>query len=321
MHLVSSASFTVFHPKLKIFIKSLIIAIDSFTSFTLLLRFLAGRSSARLSRFPISDRRHCALRLQRGACARFCFPSRCSTAKSLFWTRGLISLREWNALSVFLDLAPNSYTLIDIGCNTGLYSLALASNCDSSSLNVFCFDILQESLDILDCNIASSKLYTKPSTFNLGVGSPRTIYLPSSISTSLGADLPTSVNLSHAVSPDVHGTAESTAISIVSLSTLFRLIDLTKPVPSQHLLIKIDVEGYEGDILLPEHTLLSKFRPHIICEVLPTTLCHLPSLEKLLRDLNYTIYMISETGLIERNSISPNSTNIDWYFSPSPLSP
>jgi hypothetical protein len=294
----------VFLPKLKIWLKSFIILLDSYTSFTLLLRFLLGRRSSQLSRFPISDRRYCFLRLNRGASVRFCFPSRCSTAKSLFWTRGLISPREWTALSTFLDLASNAYTLIDIGCNTGLYSLAMACDCDSRSLNIYCFDILEESLQILDSNIASNDLHTKPSTFNLGVGTPRTIYLPASISRSLGADLPTSVNLSHSVPPDSFAPSDSIAIPIVSLSTIFNIIHLN--------------EGYEGDILLPESNLLSIFRPHIICEVLPTTLCNLPCLETLLRDLNYTIYMISELGLIEKSSIVPDSTNIDWYFSPSP---
>lgn len=68
-------------------------------------------------------------------------------------------------------------------------------------------------------------------------------------------------------------------------------------------IIKIDVEGGELEVFRGFNSVLEKWRPYIICEVLPAysssntarIFRHL-ALEKLLRNLNYSIFRISETS-------------------------
>ena len=68
-------------------------------------------------------------------------PGRCSIAKSLFWTYGILHPKEDKfALDLFCILAKRCNVIIDIGANSGIFTLAAhASNPDAEKLT---FDII-----------------------------------------------------------------------------------------------------------------------------------------------------------------------------------
>jgi hypothetical protein len=81
-------------------------------------------------------------------------------------------------------------------------------------------------------------------------------------------------------------------------------------------LIRIDAEGAESKVLLGMGSLLNDWLPDIICEVMnPPD----DSLQRLIAETPYRIFLIIDGGLQEVNEIRPHPHFRDYYLSCDPI--
>lgn len=227
-------------------------------------------------------------------------PERCSIAKKYFWTRGIREpVEDRIALNLFASLSKYSNAVLDIGANSGLFSLVAAkSNPDAQ---IFAFDILPEAYHVLVDNLILNNLLGKIDIQLVGVGeSAKIFYAPFN---NISSDMPSSLSLdSKAINDD------QVEVSIKSLDEICvpRLVGKT-------LCIKIDVEGTEVDIFLHGSETLRVIKPDIICEVLPSAR-QFDIYDQILDKYSYHKYLITDVGLKRFDQIKPDMRFKDWFF-------
>ena len=227
-------------------------------------------------------------------------PERCSIAKKYFWTQGVrLPVEDRIALNLFASLSRNSNAVLDIGANSGLFSLVAAkSNPDAE---IFAFDILPEAYHVLIDNLILNNLLGKVDIQLIGVGEKgKTFYAPFN---NISSDMPSSLSLDCKLIND-----DQVQVSIKSLDEICipRLIGKT-------LCIKIDVEGTEVDIFLHGSETLRLIKPDIICEVLPSAR-QFDIYDQILDDYSYGKYLITNEGFKRFDRIKPDMRFKDWFF-------
>lgn len=227
-------------------------------------------------------------------------PGRCSIAKKFFWTYGIREpIEDRIALNLFSILSIDSDVILDIGANSGLFSLVAAKS--NPGAEIIAFDILPETYHVLIDNLMLNGLLDKVEIRLVGVGESGTIfYAPFN---NISSDMPTSLSLdSRPVSDDL--------VQVPTMS----LDEICLPSFLQRkLLIKIDVEGTEIDIFFHGRETLSVIKPDIICEVLPGAreFC---LYDQILDDCSYRKYLITNEGLKRFDQIKPDMRFKDWFF-------
>ena len=122
---------------------------------------------------------------------KLCDPERCSIAKKLFWTNGNIIPKEDNfALEYFINLSKNSKYIFDIGANSGIF--ALSSALVNPKAKIYTFDILPESMHILNKNIHLNGFSNLIKSNLIGVGANSYFDAPKG---NVSSEMPTSVKL------------------------------------------------------------------------------------------------------------------------------
>lgn len=195
---------------------------------------------------------------------------------------------EIGTLSTFAELARKARGVLDIGANTGLYAMiACAANRDSQ---VIAWEPVPYLFKKLEANIAlngfTHRCELRPNALS-DVGGRSTLYVP--MDTTMASLNPTFGN--HQTSPvDVRvETADD------SVPSDFR-VDL----------IKLDVESFEYQVMCGMRGILTRHRPALLFECLPTT----PSepIEKLLSDLGYRLHQLTSSGPVAIKRIIPDET-------------
>ena len=228
-------------------------------------------------------------------------PERCSIAKKFFWTNGLIQPKEDEvAIECFIKLSQKSKFILDIGSNSGIFSLISAkANPDAK---VFSYDILPEAFKILKDNIIVNNLLDRVMPLLIGVGKNSIFHSPM---TNITSEMPTSLKLDQ----DYKGN-NSIEVEIKNLDDIFSELCI-----NDQTCIKIDVEGFEGDIFENAKFVLENHRPYFLCEVLTTTTNH-SNYNNLLSNYNYKKFLITDEGIEEHENINPNIKFKDWLFIP-----
>ncbi len=221
---------------------------------------------------------------------------KCQIAQELFWNQGeLASAADRLAIGLATACAREAAVFLDIGAYSGLF--ALAAGRVNPAVDAYAYEILPENFLVLYSNVFRNNMIgrVKPRLHGLADG-PGTMTVPTSFKTGV---LPSSISLGWEFDEGID----------VPLSTLDELHpDVTGPVT-----IKIDVEGFETEVLEGGRNLLDRIRPDIVCEVLRRA-PRISDLEDLMRSFDYRFYHITNDGLVECASIKPKKMERDWFF-------
>ena len=229
-------------------------------------------------------------------------PGRCSIAKSLFWSKGIRHPKEDElALDIFSVLAKQSDIILDIGSNSGIFSL-VASKANKVA-EIIAFDILPEAYHILIDNLMLNSLLNRIKCNLIGVGSPDGIY--NAPFNKFSSEMTSGLSLDQNVVNK--GRIE---VPIKSLDQICIPAFLNKKIT-----IKIDVEGTEIDIFKNSFKTLDQIRPTFICEVLPVGR-DIDVYNNILQKSNYSTYLITDKGCLYQENIIAHSKFRDWIFIP-----
>ena len=212
----------------------------------------------------------------------------------LFW-KGLDEWYERASIKLWLECARNSSVIVDVGANSGLYSLLAAK--DNPEARVIAFEPIPDTFGWLSKNIALNHLDVQPEALaasnsnglaEIWLDSPGSHYTPSLFQ----ADQQTSSD-GHRI------TVQTTTLDDYSTEQDLRHIDL----------IKIDVERHEPAVLQGMRNLLTKSKPILFIEVLDDETGKL--IEHELQGLGYLYFNIHEpSGSVRRTD---HITKADTY--------
>jgi len=221
---------------------------------------------------------------------------RCQIAQDLFWNRGKLgSPADRLALNIAVEFARQATVFLDIGAYSGLF--ALAAGRVNSAIRAYAYEILPENFHVLYSNVLRNNLVRRVEPRLCGISNKTGIMtLPTS---AIRGTLPSSISLGWKFDEGVD----------VPLETIDELhSDVDGPVA-----IKIDVEGFETEVLEGGRMLLERTRPDIVCEVLRRA-PRIRDLEVLMRSFDYFFYHITDVGIVKCKSIEPKKTERDWLF-------
>lgn len=225
-------------------------------------------------------------------------PERCTIAKELFWGRGRrVARDEQLALELFSDLARDADVVLDIGANTGVFSVI--ASLTNPLARVHAFEIVPEVYEVLFENVVRNDVAHRVECHFMGVGEGgRVVHLApleplSSLPTSLSSDSETQVG---------------TRVEFRALDSLLGLY----PEDSR-ILIKIDVEGTETAVFEHGWKAIQRQRPRMVCEILRSA-AGAPALGIALKAHGYRLFNITDTELREHDTLRPNPKHRDWLL-------
>lgn len=226
---------------------------------------------------------------------RLCKPNRDIVARDIYWGGGRpTSAADALILDIFDRLCREARTFVDIGTYAGLFALVAARA--NERIAVFAYDIVPENYLLALSNVVANDMVGRIGCHLLGMGSePGTICVPPVLGLSSNA---LSVSLG---SKFGHGIR-------IPITTLDRQVaDWQGPI-----VMKIDVEGFELEVLAGGSALLAEHHPDIICEILPGNDEDIARLQDTLRGYGYRFFRPTAEGLVEFERITPTLAARDW---------
>lgn len=189
--------------------------------------------------------------------------------RELYW-KGIETF-EGNTIGLFIKLLKFTQTFLDIGANTGLYSLI--AGIDSCDRKVYAFEPVPGILPYLETNINLNQLknvqfYAQAVT---NFDGEITLYIPSDV-------IPTSASTTEGF----RETEKALAVPALTIDSFTKMNNLAKID-----LIKIDTETTEHMVLEGANFVLRRDEPLIICEVLKEGKTE-KYLQAILAQLNYS---------------------------------
>jgi FkbM family methyltransferase len=200
----------------------------------------------------------------------------------LFWS-GLTNGWEKISMRLWIELCSDSKTIIDVGANTGIYSLVAKAanpdskvygfepvkrvfekyqkNCDLNHFDVKCLDYALSNFD------GEAVIYDSPSEH---------VY---------------SVTVNKNTAPHVEKI--ETKIQTKKLSTFIKEFNI-KNID----LIKIDVETHEPEVLEGMEEYLKAFQPTLLIEILNDEIGE--RVQEIIRDIDYLYFNIDEVNIPKR---------------------
>lgn len=207
----------------------------------------------------------------------------------LFWY-GLDNAWEKASFKLWKELSKNAKTILDIGANTGIYSLISGSI--NPSANIYAFEPIKSVYEKLSYNIELNSFGPNVKLYEVALSDftgGATIYLEKNATHAL------SVTVNKSLLPD--GTEYRTE--------KIKTLRLDKFIEDEGLdkidLIKIDVETHEPEVLTGMGIYIEQFRPTILIEILDNEIGE--RVQQLVGHLNYLYFNIDEeSGLVEQTT-------------------
>jgi FkbM family methyltransferase len=225
-------------------------------------------------------------------------------AEALFF-RGLTYERP--VFAWLADNVPGTYDLvIEIGANVGVFTIFLDALCQqakaqpSSAPRIVAFEPSQGAFARLLENVAANDMRFS-SIFQAAIGPTsklQTFFEPKGHLTN-GSFL-------REFSEIFSDRIEENVAVMVSAMELERWLK-----PARRALIKIDVEGFEPDLVTALKPLLDRYRPDVLIEVVPFTV---DELERSPALAGYGRYLIADSGLEQAPALFASHTHRDWLL-------
>jgi FkbM family methyltransferase len=206
---------------------------------------------------------------------------------AFYWT----GVHAWEAETIraFLALARRARRFVDVGANTGAYSLLACTV--NPNIQVIAYEPVPRVYERLVANITCNHLEHQCTTRQAAVSDhagKAELHVPRSL-------LPSSASL------DQHGFRNIAGELIeVEVTTLDDDCTVEEPVD----LVKIDVEGFEDKALAGMIRILSRDRPSIVCECNPDG--PYQAVEAVLAAHGYTFFHLRAHGPVRTSHITPD---------------
>jgi len=217
-------------------------------------------------------------------------------ASMLFW-RGLEGF-EKNEIKIFQILLNSNEVIIDIGANTGIYTIIAGVK----NKHVYAFEPVPYIFERLCDNIKINNL-TKITPINQAVSDR-----DGSISLFIGPEC-LFFSTSSSTLKNFRDYRDEIIVDSVKLDTFI----LSNGI-SHVDLIKIDTEATEDKVLTGSRKVVIRDQPLILCEVLHNR-CE-EKLNSFFENLPYRYFMISDEGLIPKDNIEGDNKNPNYLLIP-----
>lgn len=196
--------------------------------------------------------------------------------------------------------------LIDVGANTGFYSL-LALACGAPEVHAF--EPVTEIADVLwinaKCSEISDRLYLHREALGAASGTS-TLYFPNK---SHGL-----VETSASLNPSFRAQhSEQRSVNVRSLDDVM-LTQQWQASSTQRFLLKLDVESHEPQVLSGANQLLTTLRPALVCEILPGV--DVDFYVAMMQRHGYAHFALSPQGLRATEIIEGSDVTRDHVFLP-----
>lgn len=229
-------------------------------------------------------------------------PHRDHLARDVYWGNGRpVSDADARVLRCVERLCRDAGTFLDIGAYGGLFAMVAARS--NSGIRSIAYEIVPENFLRLVRNVIHNDLVSSIECRLVGLSAMRGKIA-----------MPTNLRLSSAPSSISLGSHFSHGVQI-PLTTL----DEESSGWRGPIVMKIDVEGFELEVLKGACKLLATHRPDFVCEVLAGGADHdFEQVEAMLRPLGYQFFQSLDEGFIRRKHLIPSPEGRDWLFSTRP---
>lgn len=218
----------------------------------------------------------------------------------------------WQAYEPPLGLLVSTFakhlplTFIDIGANTGFYSLLASA---SGAKKVYSYEPVPDIFHILKSNVISSKLSIN--LFQEAIANQpgqMPIYLPKNNYKY--------IETSASLNPDFRAQhAEKVTVQVRTLDELASQFISDTSTQQDIFLVKIDVESYELPVLIGGNEFFKKIRPLIIIELLDTNKDR-QEIYNVISAHGYKAFALDDNSVEQLNSLSSSSASNNYLFVP-----
>ena len=217
-------------------------------------------------------------------------------AGAIYWT-GFHELRELMFLHRFLK--PDM-VFVDIGANLGEYTLFAAKRLTQGK--VLAYEPANKMYRLLNENISLNQ-FDNIITFQIGLSNEvGTLPLYNAASGNTNEGLST-------LYPSDTSTSITEHISLAIFDQEFEKLKLTRLD-----FIKMDIEGAELSALWGSKNVLQKFKPLVLIEINESSYraagYTVEDINSFFRALNYSMHLITKTGILKRSDLTPNFCNV-----------
>jgi FkbM family methyltransferase len=223
-------------------------------------------------------------------------PEKCAVAREIYWSNGRFrSGVDRTAFDTILKLATDADMFLDIGAYTGVFALAVARQ--RPEIECHAYEIVPDNFMLLLHNVRANDLVRQVRPHLTGVGAATgTITVPKFAGRGV---LPSSFDLDMA-------SRDGPVVPV-------RCIDAMYPDFGGRAVLKIDVEGFEWDVLRGAEAFIGRVKPDIVCEVLRRAK-HIEEMTAFLGRHGYRMLHISDGILEARHEVVPDKDRREWLF-------
>lgn len=201
----------------------------------------------------------------------------------LFWN-GLFGGWEKNSLTLWKELSEQSNTILDIGSNTGVYSLIAKTVNQNAS--VFAFEPLEKIYKLLEHNIKLNNYDIK--VVRKGVSNES--------GTADMYDVDDEHTYTASISDNSHLKSSETVRTTIDITTID---DFIKDEELKGIdLMKVDVEMHEVEAMQGFKEHIQKFQPTMLIEILRDHIGK--DIEEIIKDIDYLYFNVNEDKGIKK---------------------
>lgn len=225
------------------------------------------------------------------------------TVSTLFYERNYVETKE---LNLFAHLARKSKTIIDVGANTGLYSIVGAKQ--NPEATVYALEPNPINLIRLKKNIELNQLHNitliekalGQDTMEVSFTVPKQNVI--SDTSSVLPEFSRSTYKGEVEWKEIK--VEQTSLDILFNNYKFKTAEL----------VKIDVEGYEVNVFEGAKTFFTKYSPIILCEIFLSSYKK-QYFENFLEEYGYFAYLVLKEGIIRLDGrLETNHDGLNYLF-------